>query len=219
MCSAAVRAALQRHGSGFRRCNMRNSISNAMITLTTALTMMAAVMSPVTPATAAQIHMGGFGGGGFHSGFGGGFHPGFGGGFHPGFRPGFVGFRPGFRPGFVPSRSPLLSSWFLQEWRLHQRLVGTSDRRGSRLGRRMLELSARLQLLGQLHRPSLCQRLFVAAKQRLRSSGPRLKASRIGFAIALEARRGSAVPIDSSTLSRRSVCVARLGRGSVLGGG
>jgi hypothetical protein len=85
---------------------MRNSISNAMITLTTALTMTAAVMSPVAPATAAQIHMGGFGGGGFHSGFGGGFHPGFGGGFHPGFRPGFVGFRPGFRPGFVAFRGP-----------------------------------------------------------------------------------------------------------------
>jgi len=40
--------------------------------------------------------------------------------------------------------------------------VGTGDRRGSRLGQRMLELSARLQLLGQLHRPSLCERLFVA---------------------------------------------------------
>jgi hypothetical protein len=40
--------------------------------------------------------------------------------------------------------------------------VGTGDRRGSRLGRRMLELSARLQLLGQLHPPSLCERLFVA---------------------------------------------------------
>jgi hypothetical protein len=67
---------------------MRNSIFKATITLASALTMLAAVMSPLAPASAAQFHMGGFGGGGFHSGFGG--------GFHPGFRPGFGGFRPGF---------------------------------------------------------------------------------------------------------------------------
>jgi hypothetical protein len=84
---------------------MRSSTSK--ITLTTVLTILAAAISPVAPATAAQMHMGGgFGGGGFHSGFGGGFHPGFGGGFHSGFHPGFAGFRPGFRPGFVAFRGP-----------------------------------------------------------------------------------------------------------------
>jgi hypothetical protein len=76
---------------------MRNSIFKATITLASALTMLAAVMSPLAPASAAQFHMGGFGGGGFHSRFGGGFHPGFG-----GFRPGFVAFhdRRIFHPGF-----------------------------------------------------------------------------------------------------------------------
>ena len=72
---------------------MRNSIFKATIALTSALTMLAAVMSPVAPASAAQFHMGGFGGGGFHSGF----RPGFG-----GFRRGFVAFhgRRIFHPGF-----------------------------------------------------------------------------------------------------------------------
>ena len=178
MCSAAVRAALQRHGSGFRRCNMRKSISNAMITLTTALTMMAAVMSPVTPATAAQIHMGGFGGGGFHSGFGGGFHPGFGGGFHPGFRPGFVGFRTGFRPGGL-SRSPLLSSWFLRGMASSSTAGG--DQRSSREPPGEPDAGA----IGPSTTPGaatsakpMSTSVRSGAKQRLRSSGPRLKAPR-----------------------------------------
>jgi hypothetical protein len=71
---------------------MRNWISKAVVAGLAALAMSAAVISPTTPASAAQFHGGGFGGG-FH---GGGFHPGF-----AGFHPGFAGFRHGFRPGFV----------------------------------------------------------------------------------------------------------------------
>jgi hypothetical protein len=77
---------------------MRNPISKAIVAVTAALTMSAAVISSTAPASAGMRMGGGFGGGfhgsgvggGFHgSGVGGAFHPGVGGGFHPGFRPGF----------------------------------------------------------------------------------------------------------------------------------
>ena len=85
---------------------MRNSISKTTIAINVALTTLAAVICPAAPAAAGQIHMGGFGGGGFRSGFGGSFHPGFGGGFHPGFVGFHPGFRPGFRRGFVAFHGP-----------------------------------------------------------------------------------------------------------------
>jgi hypothetical protein len=85
---------------------MRNSISKATIALATALTILTAVITSADPADASGFRMGGFGGGGFHSGFAGGFHSGFGGGFHPGLVGFHPGFRPGFRPGFAAFRGP-----------------------------------------------------------------------------------------------------------------
>ena len=75
--------------------------------------------------------------------------------------------------------------------------VGTGDRRGSRLGRRMLELSARLQLLGQLHRPSLCERLFVAPGR-----APLTRCLGAGW-------RGRAMPCRRGCRARDPVPIAR----------